>query len=51
MKHPARAAGRYGVAVLDLEATEATADSQNKEEGPHPPAFIFVAVSRLKRNG
>ena len=41
MKHPARAAGRFEVAVLGPETTEVSRDSQNKKEGPHLSVFYL----------
>ena len=33
-KHPARAAGRFEVAILGPKTTEVSTDAQNKEERP-----------------
>ena len=41
LKQPARAVGRFEVAILGPETTEVSTDSQNKEEGPHLSAFYL----------
>ena len=41
MKHPARAAGRFEVAILGPETTEVSTDAQNKEERPQLPTFYL----------
>ena len=41
LKHPARAAGRFEVAILGPEATEVSTDAQNKEERPQLSTFYL----------
>jgi hypothetical protein len=41
LKHPARAAGRFEVAILGPETTEVSTDAQNKKERPQLSTFYL----------
>ena len=53
LKHPARAAGRFEVAILGPETTEVSTDAQNKEEPPQLSTFYLHGrfVAKTKRLG